>query len=83
MQRIEQVVGFGGDHGTWHCKNRCTLLSGPLRSNCPQLFADGDVPPIAVPRAGGCFTWQRLGSQREILQPLALAVGNANEMGSE
>ena len=45
MQRIEQVVGFGGDHGTWHRKHRCTLLSDPLRSNGLQLFAAREVPP--------------------------------------
>src|SRR3990172_9899418 len=45
MQRIEQVVGFAGDHSTWHSKNRCTLLSDPLRSNGLPLFAERKVPP--------------------------------------
>jgi hypothetical protein len=46
MQRIEEIVGFGGDHRARDGENGAASLRRPFRSDSLERLACGDVAPV-------------------------------------
>lgn len=46
MQRIEEIIDFGGNDHAWDGKHRAATFSSPFRSNGPELLAGRDIPPV-------------------------------------
>lgn len=46
MQRIEEIIDFGGNDHAWDGKHCAATFSSPFRSNGPELLAGRDIPPV-------------------------------------